>query len=199
MNVYPSQPGMPSMALIVVCLCLIVGLAGAQNRKNTYRPFSVGPEFGPIVRFGFNADLKSQFKLGYLYGVRLNIAPGISFGDYLYSTGRRDVGPKNVLEPFGWYLYAGGALRVSQMINNNFWIDLEGRYDRGLVVTKRAIENSVPIEGYPKPDFTAFTLTVNHTSRLFASVRAVSVIDKGDNKDRATRVDVSLGYRGGRR
>ena len=128
------------------------------------------------------------------------IAPGISFGDYTYASGRPiDTNPKNVYEPFGWFLAAGGALRVSQVVGENMWIDLEGRYDKSLVTMSKKFDLTNPIEGYPRPDFMAFTVTVNHTSRLFAAVRMVNLIDNGEINDKATRIDVSVGYRGGKK
>jgi len=128
------------------------------------------------------------------------IAPGISYGDYTYASGRPvTTSLKNVYEPFGWFLAAGGALRVTRLVGDNLWIDLEGRYDKSLVTVSKRFELTNPIEGYPRPDFAALTLTVNHTSRLFASVRAVSLIDNGEIKDNATRLDFSIGYRGGRK
>ncbi len=128
------------------------------------------------------------------------VAPGISFGDYNYASGRPlGTNPKNVYEPFGWFLAGGGALRVSQVVGENMWIDLEGRYDKSLVTVSKDFQLTNPIQGYPRPDFMAFTVTVNHTSRLFASVRMVNLVDNGDIKDEATRIDISVGYRGGKK
>ena len=133
-------------------------------------------------------------------GQKTIIAPGISFGDYTYSSGRDSgTNPKNVYEPFGWFLAAGGALRISQLVTNDLWIDLEGRYDKSVVTMSKRFELTNPIEGYPRPDFMAFTVTVNHTSRLFAAVRMVNLIDNGEINDKATRIDVSVGYRGGKK
>ncbi|MFM8348911.1 MAG: hypothetical protein ACKOAR_12780 [Bacteroidota bacterium] len=132
-------------------------------------------------------------------GQKTIIAPGISFGDYTYASGREPgTNPNNVYEPFGWFLAAGGALRISQMINNDLWIDLEGRYDKSWVTVTKKFELTNPIDKYPRPDFMALTLTVNHSSRLFAAVRMVNMIDNGDIGDKATRIDLSLGYRAGR-
>jgi hypothetical protein len=118
---------------------------------------------------------------------RILLSPGISFGDYIYSSG----GSRN---PSGYFFHIGPAFKTSYVINNDFWVDGIFRYDIGFKAGKRS--ENVDSEGnsYPKPHFVTVSGTLNHApSRLFTNIRINTLIDRGSNKDAGVRLDWSLG------
>jgi hypothetical protein len=122
---------------------------------------------------------------------RLLISPGISLGDYIFSSKRPGGG---ILDPSGYFFHAGPALRVTQMLGNNFWLDVNTRFD----LTARGGKSgaTTPTEGkYKNPAFFGLGATINHAgTHLAFSTNYTQMIDRGANKDSASRFDISLGF-----
>jgi hypothetical protein len=123
---------------------------------------------------------------------RLLVSPGISLGDYIFASQRPGGG---TLDPAGYFFHAGPALRVSQMIGESFWLDVNTRFD----LTTRAGKPSagyVAAEGkYKNPAFFGLGATINHAgSHLAFSTNYTKMIDRGANKDSASRIDISIGF-----
>jgi hypothetical protein len=125
---------------------------------------------------------------------RLLISPGVSFGDYIYSAKRAGESP-NVLDPSGYFFHLGPAFKTSYVISNDLWLDGILNYDIGFRAGKPGGGNYLEKKGYQKPHFLTLGGTINHVpTRLFGSVRINQLIDRGENKDSATRLDVSFGF-----
>jgi hypothetical protein len=116
---------------------------------------------------------------------RLIVAPGLSFGDYIFGIG--------LSEPNGYYFHLGPAVKVSYLLTDKMWIEGFIHHDIGFKTGKPggAYQN---IEGYEKPYFFNVGAKVFHTSRFFGGFRMSKLIDRGVNGMKATRIDVSVGY-----
>jgi hypothetical protein len=131
-----------------------------------------------------------QFYIDGIKKDRLILSAGPSFGDYLFGSERIDTVPQ-VLEPNGYLFYCGPAFRASYLITNGFFIDGFFRYDIGFKLMGR--DDAEDLKGYPKPHFITIGGAIYHKSHLFANVRLIRMVDRGDNNDAATRFDLSLG------
>lgn len=127
---------------------------------------------------------------------KLLVSPGITFGDYIFGSKRAQVPAGHthqMLDPAGYYLTVGPAVRVTSMIGSEFWIDGFVHTDVGFRVAGAAYEPNPG--GYPRPLFLNIGSEIHHApTRTFLGVRWNHLIDRGVNKDAATRVDISLGY-----
>ena len=124
---------------------------------------------------------------------RILLSPGVSFGDYIYASTRRASESPRTRDPAGYFFHIGPAFKTSYVINNDFWVDGILRYDIGFRAGKAGADY-VEIEGYPKPHFLTLSGTLNHVpTRLFTNLRVNQLIDRGPNKDSATRFDFSFG------
>jgi hypothetical protein len=124
---------------------------------------------------------------------RLLISPGLSFGDYIYAAERATEAP-NIKDPAGYFFHLGAAFKTSYVVTEDMWVDGILNYDIGFRAGKPsgAYEE---IKGYPRPHFLTLGATLNHApSRLFGGFRINQLIDRGKNKDSATRLDISAGY-----
>jgi hypothetical protein len=117
------------------------------------------------------------------------LAPGFSIADYIYATKR----PEGVLEPNGYYLHLGPSIKTSYLINKDLWVDGFTTIDMGVLKGKPKGANQ-SIDNYPNPIFVTVAATVYHSSRFYLTARYNQIIDRGINKDKANRLDVSLGY-----
>lgn len=127
---------------------------------------------------------------------RLLISPGFSMGDYIFASKRAepDSTGARILDPAGYFLSVGPALRVSYVITEKLWLDAFAHYDIAFQVGKPSAEYN-QTKGYERPGFLTVGGEIHHaTSRLFAGARLMQMIDNGANKDSATRIDISLGY-----
>ncbi|GCC52645.1 hypothetical protein SanaruYs_28820 [Chryseotalea sanaruensis] len=124
---------------------------------------------------------------------KLIIAPGFSAGDYIFGSGR-DQGSPNILEPNGYYLYAGPAIKASYLLGDRAWIDGFFHWDITFSKLKNDDGAYQNIDGYKYPHFIHLGATVYDRSRFFAGIKLVRLVDRGINNDRATRFDFSLGY-----
>jgi hypothetical protein len=124
---------------------------------------------------------------------KLIIAPGFSVGDYIFGSGRAQGSP-NILEPNGYYLFAGPAFKASYLLGDRAWIDGFFHWDITFSKLKNDDGAYQNIDGYKYPHFIHLGATVYDRSRFFASIKLVRLIDRGINNDRATRFDFSLGY-----
>jgi hypothetical protein len=125
---------------------------------------------------------------------RLLISPGISFGDYIFASKRAATSSPRTLDPAGYFLHVGPALKVSYVLNERYWVDGYFRYDIAKQVSKPS-QDYQSINGYPKPHFVTLGGQIHSVkSRLFAGLRMNTLIDRGVNKDRATRLDLSVGF-----
>lgn len=131
-------------------------------------------------KIGWNVVTKDDFL----------VSPGISFGDYIYAA-RRPGG--TTMDPAGYFFYAGPQVLVSKLFTETLWVDAFVRYD----LTTRAGKPSgayEAIENYKKPHFLGVGASVKHgKSHLVGSVNYTHLIDRGGNKDTASRLDVSVG------
>lgn len=125
---------------------------------------------------------------------RLLVSPGISFGDYIFGSKRAAPASPRTLEPAGYYLHVGPALKVSYLLSERYWVDGYFRYDIGFKVGNPS-SDFLEIKDYEKPHFITLGGQIHSVkSRLFAGLRMNTLLDRGINKDRATRIDLSLGY-----
>lgn len=127
---------------------------------------------------------------------RLLISPGFSMGDYIFASKRAEADSTGarILDPAGYFLSVGPALKVSYVITEKLWLDAFAHYDIGFQVGKPSAEYNA-IKGYEKPGFLSIGGELHHAgTRLFAGARLMQLIDNGINNDSATRIDISLGY-----
>ena len=121
---------------------------------------------------------------------KLLISPGISFGDYIFAT-KRPGGA--TLDPAGYFFHAGPSLMVTKLFTETLWLDAKIRYD----LTTRAGKPSggyTETPGYKKPHFLGVGASIKHgKSHLVGGVNYTHMIDRGGNKDSASRIDVSVG------
>ena len=129
---------------------------------------------------------------------RLLIAPGFSFGDYIYGSERVGSAP-NVLEPNGYYITAGPSLKANYVATKSLWLDCVVGVDFSFAKLNSSGARYQSIDGYPKPAFAQIAVNVHHTSRFCGGIRLAQAIDRGSNNDSATRLDISCGYLFGNR
>lgn len=116
---------------------------------------------------------------------RTLVSPGISFGDYIFST--KPAG-QEALNPQGYYFNIGPALMLTQVVGNDFWVNATLRYD----ITGRATRPKVD---YKNPYFFGLTASIHHApSRLFFEIDYLTVNDRGSNNIKGQRYDFSFGY-----
>ncbi|HZY82295.1 MAG TPA: hypothetical protein VFE50_22375 [Cyclobacteriaceae bacterium] len=123
---------------------------------------------------------------------KLLVSPGISLGDYIFASQR----PGGITQdPAGYFFHAGPALMVTPLVADDIWIDFSTRLD----FTTRAGKPSAgyqPAEGkYKNPAFFGLGASVKHRgSHLCFTTNYTKMIDRGGNKDSASRIDISLGF-----
>jgi len=172
-----------------------------------YENVTLGDFFWKLANLKQSQKLNQAFGAGFLgwvqgyYNVvatdKLIIAPGASFGDYIFGNEIATTIAPNTLsnEPFGYYFAVGPSIKASYLINNDFWVDGILTADIPFAkLNKGTGANYAPQEGYPNPWFINVTGTLYHKSKLFLSVRVNQAIDRGANNGSASRLDVSLGY-----
>jgi hypothetical protein len=125
---------------------------------------------------------------------KLLISPGMSFGDYIFSS-KRPGG--TVLEPSGYYFYIGPSLMATKMLGDSFWVNVTTRYD----ITGRASGKPAPPAGqtddvkYKNPRFFGLGATINHVgTHLCGTINYLKMIDRGSSNDSASRIDISVGF-----
>lgn len=122
---------------------------------------------------------------------RFILAPGISVGDYILGDNTA-----YTLEPNGYYLHIGPGVKSSYLLSDALWLDGFLNIDFGAAVKHRDDPNRYErVVGYPRPIFVNLTVNLVTTSRFFAGVRINQLVDRGDNKRSATRLDFNLGFR----
>jgi hypothetical protein len=125
---------------------------------------------------------------------RLLVSPGMSFGDYIFAS-KRPGGA--TLEPAGYYFHIGPSLMVTPLVTDNIWIDIHARYDiTGRAGKGMANDPDAAAAGkYKNPHFIGLGAAVRHAgSHLSLTANYTKMIDRGANKDSASRVDVSVGF-----
>lgn len=134
---------------------------------------------------------------------RLLIGPGLSFGDYIFASDREQASAAHnnahILDPAGYFLHVGPAVKASYVITNSMWIDAFATYDIGFQVGKPSADYYAT-KNYPRPGFLNIGGKIHHAKlRMFGSARITQLMDSGENEDSATRLDISLGYMLGNR
>ncbi|MFN8335255.1 MAG: hypothetical protein U0U09_08990 [Cyclobacteriaceae bacterium] len=132
---------------------------------------------------------------------RLLIAPGLSFGDYIFASKREDEGTRGarIVDPAGYFLHIGPAVKASYVLTNSMWVDAFATYDIGFQVGKPSVDYKAT-KGYPHPGFLNIGGKIHHAKlRLFGGIRITQLMDSGKYNDSATRVDISAGYMLGNR
>jgi hypothetical protein len=134
---------------------------------------------------------------------RLLIAPGLSFGDYIFASEREEASVTHnnahTLDPAGYFLHVGPAIKASYVLTENLWIDAFSTYDIAFQVGKPSSDYEAT-KNYPRPAFLNIGGKIHHAKlRIFSGVRITQLIDRGENKDSATRLDISVGYMLGNR
>lgn len=127
---------------------------------------------------------------------RLLISPGISAGDYILASETWTQSGKKVLDPSGYYFFAGPYLMASYVINEKMWVDAYMNYD----ITFNKAAN--PGKGYDKkenPDYplpTLFVIGANAYADfgVFTGIKVAKMKDSGALKNTGSRVDFTLGY-----
>ena len=119
---------------------------------------------------------------------------GMSFDDYIIGIERKVNNQINLYDPAGYMFAAGPSVLSSYFIGAGFWIDGYVNYDLVYAKVKYSYPNYSPISGYKKPNFVNFGFDLHHKSGLFGGVRINSLIDRGENKIHAKRMDLSVGY-----
>jgi hypothetical protein len=122
---------------------------------------------------------------------------GATFGDYIFASTRAtppDGHTQRTLDPGGYFFTLGPAFMSTFMIGNSFWIDGYLHPDIGFRAAAPSEYEASPGK-YPRPIFLNVGTNVHHAkTRTFLSVRFNHLIDRGANKDAATRLDISFGY-----
>lgn len=134
---------------------------------------------------------------------RLLVSPGLSFGDYIFASERVEGSAAHnnahILDPAGYFLHVGPAIKASYVLTNNLWLDAFATYDIGFQVGKPSADYQAT-KGYPRPGFLNVGAKIHHAKvRMFGSVRVTQLMDSGENNDSATRLDISAGYMFGNR
>ena len=120
----------------------------------------------------------------------LLFSPGLSFGDYIYASRREGT----YYDPAGYFFHIGPAFKTSYVINEQFWVDGFINYDIGFKVGKISGQYVKSAET-KRPHFLNLEARLNHApSRVFTSFRMNQLIDRGEHKDNASRIDFSLGF-----
>lgn len=190
--------------------------------KNDYEKFSwrydfENPTLGDLIFLLFNIKEMDGRKTEQAFGSgflgwhqtylnvvatdRLLVAPGLSFGDYIFASKREDNGTQGarILDPAGYFLHVGPAVKASYVITNSMWVDAFATYDIGFQVGKPSAEYKAT-KGYPNPGFLNVGAKIHHAKfRLFGGIRVTQLLDSGENNDGGTRMDVSVGYMMGNR
>lgn len=140
---------------------------------------------------------------------RLLVALGISVGDHMISTTLRTgsqaiipiVGHENyiggstqTIDPAGYYFYAGPYVIASYVINRRLWIDAYANYDFTVVKAFHPKKNYVKNADYPLPTVWMCGADLYTPLKVFAGVRYAKMNDTGIYKNKAQRIDVSVGY-----
>lgn len=121
---------------------------------------------------------------------KLLVSPGIAFGDYIFAT-RRPGG--TTLDPAGYFFTAGPSILVSKLFTETLWLDMHARYELSARAGKPSGAYEAT-EGYKKPHFFGVGASLKHgKSHLVGGVNYTHMIDRGANKDAASRIDVSVG------
>lgn len=121
---------------------------------------------------------------------KILISPGITGGDYIFGNAyNRAGGGKKDQDPRGYYIAVGPAIMASYAINKLMWVDAYINYD----ITLGKTQDTVVDEDYPNPAFLSIGADLNTDKKLFAGFRINKIIDKGYNKDKSSRLDISVG------
>lgn len=134
---------------------------------------------------------------------RMLFSVGASMGDYIFATARATPPAghtQRVLDPGGYYFHLGPAARFTYLLGKSLWIDSYIHPDFGFRAATPSEYEPYPGPGkYPRPIFLNIGTNVHHAgTRLFGAIRYNHLIDRGEYKDSATRLDISFGYMFGR-
>ena len=117
---------------------------------------------------------------------RFLLSPGISVGDYIYGSKSDDAyHPRQ--DPYGYFLTVGPSVMATYLITNKMWVDGYATYDFSYL---KAQNGDNP---YPKPQFLTIGADLYTSSKLFGGIRVNTLRDRGSNKDKSTRLDISAG------
>ena len=127
---------------------------------------------------------------------KLLICPGLSMGDYIFSS-RRATSPTNndthITDPAGYFFHVGPALMVTKLVGETLWVNAYTRYDLTTRAGKPGMDYT-GVSGYKNPNFFALGASVQHgRSHLCGGINYTHMIDRGGNQDSASRIDVSVG------
>jgi hypothetical protein len=123
---------------------------------------------------------------------RLLVSPGISFGDYIFST-RRAGGV--TLEPSGYFFHVGPSLMVTQILGDKFWLNVYSRYDLTGRASGAPANDGTTTGKYKRPHFLGLGTSIQHAgTRLCGGINYTQMIDRGANNDSAKRIDISFGF-----
>lgn len=135
-----------------------------------------------------------QYYLNVIARDKFIISPGVSFGDYIY-TSKQTTGTMagKIADPAGYFLDIGPAVMASYLLGEKLWIDGYINYDISVyrVSGPSADYNETP--GYNKPHFLTIGADLNTSKRWFGGFRINRLIDKGKYGDRSSRVDIFIG------
>lgn len=155
-------------------------ISNGRSTKDDYDDHAHGGGILGWAQFYANAVAKDK----------LLISPGITMGDYMFgSRYQKNNQNKAKHDPYGYYLAAGPAFMATYLVNKKLWIDGYVNYDIALVKVK----NDSVDPKYPKPSFLTVGADLNTVYQFFGGFRINQVIDGGYNKDKSSRLDISVG------
>jgi hypothetical protein len=124
------------------------------------------------------------------------ISAGLSYGDYIFGSKRLAAGSPSarIQEPAGYYFYVGPAVMASFVLSKKFWLDAYANYDINLTKAAKPSSGYTEIPGYPMPKNLVLGADLYCTKKLHAGIRYNHLMDNGSQKDRATRIDINIGF-----
>lgn len=135
-----------------------------------------------------------QYYLNVVARDQFILSPGVSFGDYIY-TSKQNTGVMagKINDPAGYFLDVGPAIMASYLVSEKLWIDGYVNYDISVYRVSGPSADYTETPGYQKPHFLTVGADLNTNTRWFGGVRMNRLIDKGTFKDRSSRLDISIG------
>ena len=127
----------------------------------------------------------------------LSLAPGIHWGDYVYSfqkyTATYDYqdGLGEIEEPSGYYFAAGPAL-VADISLFGMILHYEGAWTKAWRM--REMPDQEPVEGYPDPNFWNHLLVFQPFGSLHAGFEYAHVVNNGNTLNQGYRMAFYIGY-----
>lgn len=127
---------------------------------------------------------------------RIIISPGISFGDHIIASETWPPAGRKIVEPSGYYFFAGPYIMASYVINKKMWVDAYMNYDITFVKATNppSYYDKDEFPNYPLPTLLFVGANVYTTLGFFTGIKVAKMKDTGALKNTGSRVDFTLGY-----